>query len=430
MTRNWDLTTVVASATLVGFFSSQVLASGFQKEGQNATNLGLAYSGTAALAEDASTAYYNAAGLARIEDSQLVLGGALIHQDSDFSSLTVTSPNGATLANEDADSDESMGFPFLHVAKRLDDKWVLGLSVAPAVGLATEYDNDSIVRYLATETKLKTLNFSPSVAYQVLPCLSLAVGADAQFARAQLSTRVGTTGDLLSDGGLKNKIEGWGYGWHAGALWQPLADTRVGLHFRSYVRLRLQGNTEYSSFGDPFATYTAHTRINLPDTVTLSLYQGLNPMLALTADLAWSNWSRFDALRLRYASGAQDLGTDTIQNFRDAYRAALGLIYTHNSNWLLRAGLAFESTPTKSEYRTVRIPDSDRIWAAIGGAYTFNQKWRLDFGYAHLFFKNTDIDDKAPFIANTQNPISLATLTGDNDAAANVVGIQIRYDFV
>jgi long-subunit fatty acid transport protein len=55
---------------------------------------------------------------------------------------------------------------------------------------------------------------------------------------------------------------------------------------------------------------------------------------------------------------------------------------------------------------------------------------RIDFGYAHLFFEDNSINERAPFIANSDTPISRAQLAGDYEGSADIVGIQIRYDFV
>lgn len=474
MARNGDPSTMkskivkISTSLVISCLASQVFASGFQLMEQNVTNLGLAYSGTAALAEDASTGFYNAAGLTRIADGQVVLSGIGIQGDFDFTaSRSIASlptflidgfpifVDSISVNGSRTDDPGTFVFvPALHIAKRLDKRWVFGFSVTTPYGLDSEYDEDGIARYVATNSSLQTMNFSPSLSYDVLPCLSIGVGGDAEWAKARLEARIGN-GDLVNDGFQKNHAEAWGYGWHAGVLWMPRETTRIGLHYRSHINLDAEGYSEnlsprippFAPFGLSGGNFTyqkVHADVTLPETATFSFYHAFNEKFAMTGDVAWTNWERFTTLRLRFNPGAAVLDstatsifspqtgmdTDTWEQWDDTFRYALGMIYTHNDCWLFRVGAAFDESPVSDEFRTARIPDSDRIWLALGGAYTFNSAWRIDFGYAHLFFDDATINDTAPFTYQSQTPITRAQLAGSYDSAANIFGIQIRYDFV
>ncbi len=444
--------------------SSQVFASGFAIQEQNVTNLGLAYSGTAALAEDASTGFYNPAGLTRLGESEIVLSGILINGDFDFDASAATTsfhplfpvnttPFPMAVSNDDPGTLNYV--PTFHLSKRIDDRWIFGFNVTAPFGLDTEYQENGIARYLATNSSVQSLDFSPSIAYEFSPCFSFGIGADALWGKAVLEVRTGA-GNAALDGFQKNRAEGWGYGWHTGILWSPLETTRVGLSYRSHLNLHAEGNSEnlvpylngaLAGFGPAEGTYTlsrVRSDITLPETWTLSLYHEFNDQFAVTADAAWTNWSRFHTLRLRFepnrgvpvfAGGAQvatspGIDTDTWEHFKDSRRIALGMIYTYDANWLFRIGTAYDQTPVRDDFRTARLPDSDRIWAAIGGAFTFNEAVRIDFGYAHLFFDDASLRERAPFIAGSDTPITAASLAGDYKGSADLVGIQLRYNFV
>lgn len=442
------ITTIGASLVLCSL-ASQVFASGFQIQEQNVTNLGTAYSGTAALAEDASTGFYNPAGLTRIPDGQVVLSGVLIQGDFNFSATSAIQPGtGLALGTGSADPGTVRGVPTFHLAKRLDDRWVFGFNITSPFGLATKYDEDSIARYLATSSSIETVNIEPSIAYQVVDCFSLAAGPDLTYTRATLDAQI-LTAVSPADGFVRNEADGFGYGWHVGGLWEPTENTRVGVNYRSKENLHVKGNTEalgpVSLLPPTQDTYISKVRsqVTLPDTATVSLYHefGFETNLALTVDVAWTNWSKFKTLRLRYlrpintpVPGTQVAlltpDTDTAENFRDARRYALGLTYTYDDCWLFRVGGAYDETPVRNESRTARLPDTDRYWLAIGGAYTFNHAWRIDFGYAHIFFKDATINERAPFIGQSAIPVSAATLTGNYDSSANLLGLQVRYDFI
>lgn len=474
MARNWDTSikskiAILSSSLVISCLSSQVFASGFAILEQNVTNLGLAYSGTAALAEDASTGYFNPAGLTRLGESEVVLSGILINGDFDFTASRATASfhplfpvnQGEFVINDSPDDDPGTLnlVPTFHLSKRIDDRWIFGFNVTAPFGLNTEYQENGIARFLATNSSIKSLDFSPSIAYEFMPCLAFGVGADALWGRARLEAHTGSEqsgGVGFADGFQKNAIEGWGYGWHAGVLWTPMLTTRVGLNYRSHVNLHAEGNSEnlvpilngaLAGFGPAEGQYSisrVRSDITLPETWTLSLYHEFNDQFAVTADAAWTNWSRFHTLRLRFEpnrgvpvfAGGNVVGfspgidTDTWEHFKDSRRVALGMIYNYDSNWLFRIGTAYDQSPVRDEFRTARLPDSDRIWAAIGGAFKVNEAFRIDFGYAHLFFEDSSINERAPFIPNSDTPITRATLAGDFDGSADIVGIQIRYDFV
>lgn len=64
-------------------------AAGFALIEQNASGLGNAYAGAAAVAQDASTVFFNPAGMTQLPDRQLVVAGHLIKPRAEFSG-TVT----------------------------------------------------------------------------------------------------------------------------------------------------------------------------------------------------------------------------------------------------------------------------------------------------------------------------------------------------
>ncbi len=476
MARNWDTSikskiAILSTSLVMSCLSSQVFASGFAILEQNVTNLGLAYSGTAALAEDASTGYFNPAGLTRLGESEVVLSSVLINGNFDFDATSATTSfhplfpvNLGTVPVPGSRSDDPGTLnlvPTFHLSKRIDDRWIASFNVTAPFGLNSEYDEHGIARYLATNSSVKSLDFSPSIAYEFSPCISLGFGADALWARAKLEVRTGSANATaatpgFADGFQKNTAEGWAYGWHAGLMWTPMLSTRIGLTYRSHLNLNAEGNSEnlvpilngtVAGFGPAEGQYSlsrVRSNMTLPETWTLSLFHEFNDQFAVTADAAWTNWSRFHTLRLRFepnrnlpvfAGGNQvattpGIDTDTWEHFKDSRRLALGMIYKYDQNWLFRIGTAYDQTPVRDEFRTARIPDSDRIWAAIGGALKVNEAFRIDFGYAHLFFEGSSINERAPFIANSETPITQATLAGDYSGHADILGIQMRYDFV
>lgn len=78
-------------AIAVGLASTQlVMAQGFYVDEQSALRLGDAFSGGAAQADDASTAFYNPAGLTRLTQKQLTANLSAISVNSEFKGDSTT----------------------------------------------------------------------------------------------------------------------------------------------------------------------------------------------------------------------------------------------------------------------------------------------------------------------------------------------------
>ena len=114
-------------------------------------------------------------------------------------------------------------------------------------------------------------------------------------------------------------------------------------------------------------------------------------------------------------------------NFRDTWRVGLGAKYQLNEAWNLRAGVAYDQTPVPDEAsRTMTVPDSDRTWLAFGARWKMTPKTSVDFGYAHIFFKDVST---ARVVMNTAETDTLQTVRGDFKTHANLVSVQMNHRF-
>ncbi len=429
-----------ASTTLVALLmASQAWGAGFQIQEQNVTNLGTAYAGTAALAADASTAYYNPAAMTRIKDHQLVVAGALIAADVNYNPIITTNNAGTAIPSRgEEDGDKLASVPSMHYIAPINHCIYLGLSVTAPFGLATEYSENSNLRYAATRSELKTIDISPSIAYRFNDHFSFAVGADAMWAKAHLDSQIALAS--TGDGFQRNTAEDWGWGYHLAMLYEMTERTRFGINYRSHVNFNTHGESEQmapASQGFARTTYPAHAAVTLPETLYVSAYHAFNDKFAVMADINWTNWSRFKTLRLRYDAPPAALGnltfgrtnSDTFEHWDDATRVAVGMEYTPCDKYKLRFGLAWDETPVPNEFRTARVPDSDRIWVGVGLGFALSKNMWVDLGYAHIFFEDADLDDRGPFRAQTTTPASNARANGKFSTNVNIAGAQFRWTF-
>ena len=173
----------------------------------------------------------------------------------------------------------------------------------------------------------------------------------------------------------------------------------------------------------------------LPASVDLSAYHDINDEWAVMASLDYSWWHAFNRVVLNNVAGfispaigiggpGAFLGTASLPlDYHNTWRGALGTQVRLTDNFLLRMGTGFERTPTVDAARDNRIPDGNRIAAAIGAHYQVNKRLGADLGWTHLFVRNGDLN--APVISGTQ----VSTPHGTTTNSANLLGVQVNWTF-
>ena len=396
------------SAALAGC-AGLAQAAGFALIEQNASGLGNAYAGQAASAQDASTIFFNPAGLTLIPDRQLVVAGHLIKPQAEFTGTVSPALGGGN----GGDAGALAFIPNTYFGYRLSRDLVVGVGVNAPFGLKTEYDSTWMGRTQAIKSELKTVNINPAIAWRLSPTLSVGAGLSVQYAEATLTNNAGAAGDVTIKG---DNHDGWGF--NLGALWQVTPATRIGLAYRSEVDQKLEGTAEFSVATANNTPVTAS--VTLPDSASLSVLHRVDARIELLADVTWTGWSDFDELRIVRSNGTT-LGV-TPQNWSDSYRYSVGLNYRLNDKLTLRSGVAYDETPTSDRYRTARIPDQSRTWLAVGAQYRLSRHSALDVGYAHLFVKDAPIN-------HTEGSAPPVTLTGQYDASVDILSAQFTHSF-
>jgi len=118
--------------------------------------------------------------------------------------------------------------------------------------------------------------------------------------------------------------------------------------------------------------------------------------------------------------------SDAQLKFEDIWRIGLGVNYQASERFKLRFGTAFDQAPVQDAFRTPRLPDQDRAWAAAGFQYKLGKNGAVDFGYAHLFIKDASSDR-----LNQETSISAPSgpLVGSYKSKVDIVSVQYRLSF-
>ncbi|HEX5337334.1 MAG TPA: outer membrane protein transport protein [Gallionella sp.] len=392
---------ILAGALLAA--SGGAMASGFGLLEQNASGLGNSYAGGAAAAEDASTIFFNPAGMTRLKGKQLLVAANGIQPTIKFSG---TGQPGTDMGG---DAGRLAVVPSGYFAMEINPQWRVGVGFGVPFGLQTEYSPTWVGRAHAIKSKIETINLNPSVAYQVNDSVSLGAGINYQRIRGELTSAVGT-----STSSMTGSDSAWGYNF--GALVNVSPSTRVGVAYRSDISYNLNGRVNFTA-PLAFLSGPASLAVKMPASFSASVFHQIDSKWDVMADATWVGWSVFKELRVRRPSGAAI--PPVPENWHDTWRVSVGGNYHYNDQWTSRMGMAYEQTPVPDAYRTARIPDNTRLEIAFGGQYKPNRDSAIDFGYAHLFINNASIN----------STIAAPALTGTYTGSVDILGVQYAYGF-
>jgi long-chain fatty acid transport protein len=425
-------------------FAGSASAAGFQLMGeQSASGIGNAGAGSAAVAENAGTIFYNPAGMTQLQDREISMGGTIVKTNFEFNN----SGSSTGVLSGDGNNGGGVGFvPNAYASWAVTKDIYLGIGVGAPFGMKTEYDNPWAGAAQSITFDVKTMNINPSIAWRATDWVSLGFGLnwqkiEAEYIRAVAVSSAGLAGSTAT---LKLSDDSWG--WNAGALFTLSPATKLGVSYRSAIKYETKGDVSISDNGTGTAPATAaalragggqsdtKATIKLPDTFILSATHKLNDQWEMLGDVSWTGWSSIPKVDIIRTSGvlngatAQTLHTD----FRDTWRFALGANYKLNDAWKLRTGIAFDQTPVKdAEHRLVSMPDNDRTWFSAGVQWKPSKATALDVGGAYLYLKDAEINNNqipSPLTAGNASS-NRGLVKGTYNDSAFLLGVQFSMAF-
>ena len=286
----------VAAASLSA--SSGVHGGAFAVRTQSAYGQGSSFAGIAA-GGSLSSMFWNPANLSDVKRIQTEVVASGIFPDVNVK-LDPQPLLGFPGSNE-GNIAHAAFVPAGYAAYRLHQRIVVGLGVNVPFGLATEYDDNSILHRtgVAGKSEVVSINVNPAVSFQATDWLALALGAQVQYFEARLTRQaLGALGPSTLDG------DDVGFGLTAGIKVAPVAGTEIGLGYRSSVQHELDGTLDTANAGEFDVKYDD---VNLPDLVTLGIRQKVTERFRVMAGAEWSNWSRFEAVTIKDGPAPIDL---------------------------------------------------------------------------------------------------------------------------
>lgn len=441
-----------------------VLAGGFALNEQSASAMGVANAGAAANPENATTVFFNPAGMSQLSGTNISFGAAVLSIDAEMKkgSGGATREDGTpVVGNTGGDIADAAILPNFYLTHEVSDWLDVGFGVHAPYGLAADYNDNFVGRFFADETELTAIAFSPSIALNDGAGFSLGFGVNVLYAEGKLSkfqdysaTSAQLGGYPLEDGYADVTGDDVGVTFSFGLLWEVNDRTQLGLSGQTGTELKLKGKAKIHNFPDVaigpggldvnqvLATEKVKVPLNIPESLTFGIRHRATGSITLLAGATWSKWSRFEALDIisRERSGpvsgvvGEGLGDPRMvahiaENWEDTWQVNVGGSWQATPEWAFKAGYAYDQSPVSDRFRTARIPSGDREWLTLGAQYAHLQSgWTVDVAAGVLLFDDTDVDERN-YNVNDEPMPGAASFKGIYKLDAWSAGVQVSKAF-
>ncbi|HOX57185.1 MAG TPA: outer membrane protein transport protein [Candidatus Paceibacterota bacterium] len=418
MITNRRRTACVLLAVAAGLSGPSALANGFRLAGQDAfaTGRGEAFVATA---DNASAVYYNPAGLAQLDGSNLRAGGYGIYLDPTFRPPGGRSNSGTTYSVD----DHYAVVPQLFYAYAPEDfPLCFGFGAYAPYGGDLSWPQDTGFRTVATKGSLTYLRMNPVVALRLGDKLSVAGGLMVDYA------------DIEMEGGLRRRINpifpedffrfqgnGWSVGYNVGLLWRPHEKVALGATFRSSTPVTFEGDTDFER---PTSTPPTHRSAEMDLDFPLGAVVGVSfrptAKWNLEFDVDYTDWSSYGRTTI-HQPGAPDgqesvvpRDVDLTFDWQESWMFGFGVTRYFDNGWHVSAGYLYSQNSVPDDYYSPLAADLDRHFFSVGAGFRGK---RFSFDVAYQFGYGPD------HTVNGSAPSSLAGVINGQDADGT-------YDFI
>ncbi|MCL1062710.1 outer membrane protein transport protein [Shewanella benthica] len=377
--------TLLSSALLL---ACQANAAGTLIPEMSTMTVSTAGAGSAVIAENASVAYSNPAGMSYLDGDALSVNLAVMD-------LGVNYKDASDPSLDSGNAGGLQPYGSLYYVHQLNDDVHLGMSISVQGGSALDYGTSYGGALNLNDLRLSVMQFNPSVSYQVNPKLSLGAGLQIDYA---------TFEENLLYGQANVNTDSWSLGYNLGAIYQWDKDTRFGITYRSRMDHDLTGMFNSDAIKvdlpnvpdrlDPsISAKSGLAGLNVlnPRQVEISGLHQLSQPLSLVWSLGFEQWSDNESTRISINGNNV---TQIARDFDNVWTGALGARYQLSSRVRLEAGIGYASSPLDvPEYQGADLPVDTQHRYSIGLTYQWTKDITFNTYYSYVDYGEPKINN-------------------------------------
>ncbi len=430
-------------AVALALVSTQTLAAGFQLNSQSATGIGRAFSGDAAIGDNASVLSRNPAAMALFDKKALSVGLTYAQTDVKVKDLTFAFGDNPSVNHGSIDdAADNKLIPNLYYIQPYNDHFSFGFAAFSNFGTGT--DTQTFLKKnnttplmpvdLLGNTEVTTVNFNGSLSWRVNEHFSVGAGIDVIYGEGNLM-RNGTTPFGANTSLVNVDADGWGFGGIVGALIEFNKDNRIGISYRESPEIKVSGDVSVSK---PINRVLVPINFDelvvpLPDIFQIGGFHQLTENFAVHYTAQYSSWGDFEQITLEDGKLQDSPVPDAAlkkYNWQDSWLYSIGGTYNINNFLTLRAGYLFDNGVV-DKLSSISLPDSDRKWYTAGLGFNLDKHSTIDFGVGYVKGEDTKVVENSEYLGGLLNPVtpSLVPVTAHTNASATYYSVQYSYNF-
>ena len=366
----------------LSYFAVCVEAGGLYLNEYGTPVMGNAGAGSTAEASDASTALHNPAGMTLLGQRQFMLSLGVGYADTSFDADS----GGAVTGGDGGNAGgwvPLLGTFYAQPLNEEQDLW-FGFSTFTISGASLDYDTGWVGRNQCDEVTIMTVTAMPTLAYRVNDWLS--VGAGPTIWYGSLDLKVGPVGN--TNGKIELDGDDVAYGYSLSTMIELSERTRVGVFYLSETNFEFDGDVKAKGGPAGGLEFGSDTELDLAQLLRGSVYHQLNDKWAVVGSVGWEDWSTVDNVNVSTENGNTALG----KNWKDTYHYAAGLHYNLSDKWLLRTGVAYDTSPVDADDRTADMPIDRQVRYAFGADYQWTESLTVGGSFVYVDLGSAKID--------------------------------------
>jgi len=354
-----------------------------------------------AMLNNAAILFFNPAGIAYLEGLALSAGDTMV-----FPTFSYSDPNGQNPKASTVNPVVAPAHFYATYSGRIHPGGRLGGGIGAnfPFGLTIEWDDDFAGRHLLTKSRLLMPHFYAGLSYSPIPALSLGanlvVCPASVYMKQYLGREFAFTGDDGQPVDAYAEMGGraLGVGFSAGIQARPTDWLYLGLIYRRGMTLEMEGDAhfEFSNLADqPFHDQPVKTTFELPDIIALGIGTRIGRWYG-EIDIDYTFWSVFREIPLDFPEDRTgQLSRSIPEYWKDGFTFRLGNEISITDSLQVVFGGGYDQNPAPDDYLSPMLPDSDRIFAALGAGYQFDFGLTLDMSYMFTFFEDRTVNGHA-----------------------------------
>ena len=386
----------IAAATLLSLSTLAASAEGYQINTLSARQNGMGHTGTA-MKLGAESMIFNPAGLGFLDKTLEFQGsvtGIFAHATAKVNGVEYKTAN---------DPSTPMAF---NLGMSVYDNFKVGVSFYTPYGSGINWGDNWPGAVLNQRVALKAFTFQPTLAWRIIPGLSVGAGAMVTFGNVNLdkglvsetsmNTVLGAMGNdyRFSDTPASINLQGKAavtVGVNAGVMWDIDPRWTVGVSFRSKMNLKVKCGDASVRFANEMARQIlesqlgirdkANFKASMPAAAVLNAGVAYKPIdkLVLAFDAQWTGWSAYKSLDIEFLSETLTPYNQYIaKNYSNSWTFHLGAQYDLTNRFQLRAGMMVDTTPVSKTHYNPETPGMTKIEPSVGFSFSPVKYFSID----------------------------------------------------